>query len=155
MGMLRSAALAIMPTAKLVGGRLLDAAAEIVDQKLKMALRGRADVGISADGWKSATKSSVNGITINIDGKAHTLDLVEVTADDKHGIAMAMQFGDIIDHVESEHGCTIVYFTTDSDGGTKKGRIILGKERPWILVPSCWAHQVRDEKYHLIMTLIT
>lgn len=149
MSMLRSAAPAIMPSAKLVSGRLLNDAAEIVHQKMLLILRNRSDTGISADGWKSATKMAVNGIAINIDGKSYSLDLVEITADDKHGVAMAMQFGQIIDRVEIEYGCTVVYFTTDSDGGAKKGRILLGKERPWILVPSCWAHQVCGGKVYL------
>jgi hypothetical protein len=36
----------------------------------------------------------------------------------------------------------VIYLTTDADGGSKKGRILLGKERPWLILPSCWAHQV-------------
>ncbi|KZP23372.1 hypothetical protein FIBSPDRAFT_737740 [Athelia psychrophila] len=139
--MLRSAAPGIMPTAKLVGGRLLTKAAGIVHEKTVRIFRGRVDVGICADGWKSATRNAVNGIAGNIDGNSYTLDLIEITGDDKHGIAMAMQFGEIVDRVEAEYGCVVVYFTTDSDGGAKKGRLILGKERPWLLVPSCWAHQ--------------
>ncbi|KAJ7158190.1 ribonuclease H-like domain-containing protein [Mycena crocata] len=30
--------------------------------------------------------------------------------------------------------------TTDADGGSK-GRSNLGKKRPWLILPSCWAHQ--------------
>ena len=139
-GMLRTAAPDIMPTAKLVGGRLLTKAAGIVHEKTAQIFWKCNDVGISADGWKAPTRSSVNGIAGNVDGKSYTLDLIEVTGDDKHGIAMAMQFGEIVDRVEEQYGCVVVYFTTDSDGGAKKGHIILGKERPWLLVPSCWAH---------------
>lgn len=145
--LLRSAGPAIMPSAKLVGGRLLNDAAEIVERKMQCVLKGRIDTGISADGWKSATKMAVNGLAINIDGKSYALDLVEITADDKHGIAMAMQFGELVDRVEASYDCTVVYFTTDSDGGAKKGRILLGKERPWMLVPSCWAHQVHSTNF--------
>ncbi|KZP27364.1 hypothetical protein FIBSPDRAFT_948639 [Athelia psychrophila] len=139
--MFRSATPGIVPTAKLVGGRLLNKAADIVHEKTVHIFRGRINVGICADGWKSATRNAVNGIAGNIDGKSYTLDLIEITGDDKHGIAMAMQFGEIVDHVEVEYSCVVVYFTTDSDGGAKKGRLLLGKERPWLLVPSCWAHQ--------------
>lgn len=55
---------------------------------------------------------------------------------------MADQFEKIIDHVEKKYDCIVIYFVTDADGGSKKGRIILGKRRPYMLVPSCWAHQV-------------
>jgi len=55
---------------------------------------------------------------------------------------MATQFETIIDRIENTYGCVIIYFTTDADGGSKKGRILLQKKRPWMLTPSCWAHQV-------------
>ncbi|KZP22974.1 hypothetical protein FIBSPDRAFT_737980 [Athelia psychrophila] len=139
--MVRTAGPAIMLTAKLVGSRLLTKAADIVHEKTVQIFRNHIDVGICANGWKLVTRSTVNGIAGNVDGKLYTLDLIEVTGDNKHGIAMAIQFGEIIDHIEEEFRCVVVYLTTDSDGRAKKGRIILGKERPWMLVPSCWAHQ--------------
>jgi hypothetical protein len=55
---------------------------------------------------------------------------------------MAAQFEAIIDCTEKTYSCVLIYFTTDSDGGSKKGRVILEKKRPWLLAPSCWAHQV-------------
>lgn len=117
-----------MPSTKLVGGRLLNNTAEIMQQKMQPVLRDHTDTGISADGWKSATKIAVNGLSINIDGKSYPLDLIEITADDKHGVAMAIQFGETIDRVEAEYSCTVVYFTTDSDGGAKKGQLIFKVE---------------------------
>ncbi|KAJ6583641.1 ribonuclease H-like domain-containing protein [Mycena sp. CBHHK59/15] len=47
----------------------------------------------------------------------------------------------MIDRIELKHGCIVIYFTTDADGGSKKGRLLLGKIRPWLILPSCWAHQ--------------
>lgn len=67
--MMHTAAPAIMPTAKVLGGRLLDDAVKVVNQKLCVMLEGRTDVGLCADGWKSATKGLVNGICINVDYK--------------------------------------------------------------------------------------
>ena len=66
---------------------------------------------------------------------------MEVTAHNKDGVAMADQFKKIIDHVEAEYGCKVVYLTTDADGGSKKGRKILMQCRPWMWAPDCWAHQ--------------
>lgn len=62
--------------------------------------------------------------------------------DKKDGVALAIQFANIIDCVEDKHGCVVIYFTTDADRGSKKGRKLLEKARPWLLTPSCWAHQV-------------
>ncbi|KAJ6605629.1 hypothetical protein B0H10DRAFT_2229081 [Mycena sp. CBHHK59/15] len=30
---------------------------------------------------------------------------------------------------------------TGGSHGSKKGRILLGRKRPWLILPSCWAHQ--------------
>ncbi|KAF8215271.1 hypothetical protein K438DRAFT_1749332 [Mycena galopus ATCC 62051] len=49
----------------------------------------------------------------------------------------------MIDRVELKHRCYVIFVGTDADGGSKKGRVLLGKQRPWLFVPSCWAHQVR------------
>ena len=75
--------------------------------------------------------------------QSYTLELVEVTASNKDGPAMADQYEAIIDRVEAKYKCIVIYFTTDSDGGSKKGRQLLETWRPWLLAPSCWAHQVR------------
>lgn len=56
---------------------------------------------------------------------------------------MADYFEEVIDRVERKYKCTVIYFTTDSDGGAKKGRLLLQERRPWLLVPQCFAHQVR------------
>ncbi|KAJ6618888.1 hypothetical protein B0H10DRAFT_1218947 [Mycena sp. CBHHK59/15] len=69
------------------------------------------------------------------------LELIEVTALKKDGPALCEQFADMIDRIELRYGCVIIYFTTDADGGSKKGRVLLGKKRPWLILPSCWAHQ--------------
>ena len=73
--------------------------------------------------------------------QSYTLELMEVTAHSKDGVAMADQFEKIIDCVETEYGCKVIYFTTDADGGSKKGRKVLMQRRPWLWAPDCWAHQ--------------
>ena len=54
---------------------------------------------------------------------------------------MADQFEKIIDHIEVEYHCEVMYFTTDIDGGSKKGHKLLVKHRTWMWAPDCWAHQ--------------
>lgn len=61
---------------------------------------------------------------------------------------MAAQFKMIIDRIENTYGCVVIYFTTDADGGSKKGHVLLEKKQPWLLMPSCWAHQVCNNISH-------
>ncbi|THU81763.1 hypothetical protein K435DRAFT_605700, partial [Dendrothele bispora CBS 962.96] len=72
---------------------------------------------------------------------SYTVELLEVTALNKDGAAQCAEFERMIDDLETKYGCMVLYFVTDADGGSKKGRIELGKKRPYLILPSCWAHQ--------------
>ena len=71
------------------------------------------------------------------------VELIQVTAAAKDGPALCHLFMDIITRLQLLYICFVYYFVTDADGGSKKGRNLLGVECPWILTPSCFAHQVR------------
>ena len=71
-----------------------------------------------------------------------------MTEMNKDGPAQCQQFAEIIDHTEKTFKCIVIYFTTDADGGSNKGRKLLAMERPHLILPSCWAHQVsKSVKY--------
>ncbi|KAJ6605866.1 hypothetical protein B0H10DRAFT_2310760 [Mycena sp. CBHHK59/15] len=114
-----------------------------VDAVLFVRLKGRL-VGLSTDGWKCKKKNAVNAICANVDfqPKSYLLELIDVTELNKDGPSLCEQFAAMIDRVEVVHGCIIIYFTMDADGGSNKGRKLLGKLRPWLILPSCWAHQL-------------
>ncbi|KAJ7190100.1 ribonuclease H-like domain-containing protein [Mycena pura] len=147
--MLRTTAAAIVPTGKVAGGRLLNAAAVDVEALTIKALKGKSG-GISTDGWKCKKKESVNALCANVDFKSHLIELIEVTSLSKDGPSLCEQFAGMIDRVEEKYGFTIIYFTTDADGGSKKGRKLLGLKRPYLILPSCWAHQLTTAQSHLI-----
>ena len=54
---------------------------------------------------------------------------------------MAERFAEMIDLAEEKWGCIVVAFLTDNDGGSKKGRKILGEIRAWLLLFPCCSHQ--------------
>ncbi|KAJ7746676.1 ribonuclease H-like domain-containing protein [Mycena metata] len=144
-GMLHTTAPDILPSAKVVGGRLLDAAAVNVEAKTTKALKDKK-IGLSTDGWKSLKKDAINALCANTDFQLFThqsylLELIDVTDLKKDGVSQGELFAEMIDRVELAHGCIVIYLTTDADGGSKKGQINLGKKRPWLILPSCWAHQ--------------
>ncbi|KAJ7104747.1 ribonuclease H-like domain-containing protein, partial [Mycena epipterygia] len=125
-GMMRSTAPQIMPTAKVLSTRLLDAAAADLELRTGKILKNK---NIACD------------VGLNIYIQSYLLELIEVTALNKDGPSLCEQFAEMIDRIEVKHDCVIIYFTTDADGGSKKGRILLGLKRPWLILPSCWAHQ--------------
>jgi hypothetical protein len=70
---------------------------------------------------------------------------------------MADYFEEVIDRMEKKYNCTVIYFTMDSDGGTKKGRLILQERRPWLLVPQCFGHHLSFHKpqFHSFAKLLS
>lgn len=66
--MLRTAAPAILPTGKSIGGKLLNDASGKVEVELKKLLRGKM-IGIVDDGWKGAKREKLDGVCANVDFK--------------------------------------------------------------------------------------
>ncbi|KAJ6543312.1 hypothetical protein B0H10DRAFT_1970455 [Mycena sp. CBHHK59/15] len=113
--MFRSTAPEVMPTGKVIGGRLLNEATEEVEVRIENTLKDK-DAGMSTDSWKCKKKDSVNAICANVDYKSHLLELVEVTSLNKDRTSQCELFEDMIDRTEKKFGCKIRYFTTDADG---------------------------------------
>ncbi|KAJ7107570.1 hypothetical protein C8R44DRAFT_744744 [Mycena epipterygia] len=91
----------------------------------------------------SNQKDSINALCANVEFKSYLLELIEATALNKDVPSLCEQFAEMIDRIEVKHDCIIIYFTTDADGGSKKGRSLLGLKQPWLILPSCWTHQFR------------
>ncbi|KAH8800134.1 ribonuclease H-like domain-containing protein, partial [Flagelloscypha sp. PMI_526] len=129
----------VLPSAKLIGGRLLDNEAARVDAHVGAELKGK-QVVIQTDGWKRF-KKGVTGVCCVTKGKVTTLHLVDTTAASKDGEAMANFYEEIIKKVEMEKGCIVVFLVTDAKGGSLRGRVVFGRRRPDLFLPSCFAHQ--------------
>lgn len=80
-----------------------------------------------------------------MDFKSYPLQLIHATALAKDGPEQCKQFADIIDAIEKKYNCKVIYFITDADGGSLKGRKLLLVERPYLFLLSCMAHQVSLE----------
>jgi hypothetical protein len=174
--MFRTAGPDVLPSRKVVGGRLLNEAAEKVEGTVKAVLEMK-EVGLmyvrifyqtgtdydtshsARTGGSPARRLIGMGFALTSITRyflpclweslfikylqTYTLELIDMTAHSKDGPALCKLFSDMIDRVETKYKCYVIYFITDADGGSKKGRVLLGKQRPWLFVPSCWAHQVR------------
>ncbi|KAJ6610674.1 hypothetical protein B0H10DRAFT_1811242 [Mycena sp. CBHHK59/15] len=119
----------ILPSGKSASRGLLDMCAKDAEVELKSIFKGR--------------ENSVNGVCGNIDFKAYPLQLVDAMACTKDGPGMCKQFCEIIDFIEKEYNCTVIYFVTNTDSGSLKGHKLLQKLCPWLFIPSCWAHQLQ------------
>jgi hypothetical protein len=73
--MLRTAAPAILPTGKSIGGKLLNDASGKVEVELEKLLRGKM-IGIVDDGWKGAKKEKLDGVCANVDFKVSVVAML-------------------------------------------------------------------------------
>ncbi|KAJ8453944.1 hypothetical protein ONZ45_g19501 [Pleurotus djamor] len=138
--MFRSAAADVIPSRDVLGGRLLNDEAKLVEETLKKELVDQYVV-LASDGWKDIAKNAITGVNVSVRLKSYLVKLKISTGDPKDGEAMSQAFGEIIDDVEKEYKCLVVCFCTDNDGGSQAGRKQLIKARPWIFGPPCCAHQ--------------
>ncbi|KAF5336779.1 hypothetical protein D9758_017707 [Tetrapyrgos nigripes] len=138
--MFRSAAGDVIPSSKVLRGRILNEEFERVENELKEELKDQK-VTVTSDGVKDISKNSITGISVSAKLKPHLIDLLDTTADKKDGQSMCESFEKMVDSVEKDYGCRVVALGTDNDGGSRAGRELLGSKRPWLFVFPCGAHQ--------------
>ena len=68
--------------------------------------------------------------------------LVALHAERKTAENLLKLMHEVIDVVEKEWGIEIIAFTTDASGESRKARRLLSQEKPHIVTPDCYAHQV-------------
>ncbi|KAJ6619396.1 hypothetical protein B0H10DRAFT_2026511 [Mycena sp. CBHHK59/15] len=107
--MIRGGTSDILASGKSASGGLLGMCAKDAEAELKSIFKGR-EVGASTDGWKAQKRNLINGVCGNVDFKAYPLQLVDATACAKDGPGMCKQFCEIIDFIEKEYNCTVIYF---------------------------------------------
>ncbi|KAJ6569136.1 ribonuclease H-like domain-containing protein [Mycena capillaripes] len=136
--MFRSTATDVIPSDKVISGRLLDEEAEKVDRAVAKILKGRY-VTMASDGWKD--KYSVTGVDVTVDGKSYLIDLIHTRGKKKDGESMVAAFCGHIDKAEKETGWVVVCYVCDNDGGSQLGRKLLIVQRPWLIGLACCGHQ--------------
>ncbi|KAF9018952.1 hypothetical protein BDZ89DRAFT_1094001 [Hymenopellis radicata] len=122
--MFRARADEVIPDRRQISGRILDSLAV-------------------TDGWSDNTRNNIAASTSLTSLQSYLIKLMVTNRDRKNGEGYCVIFLDMIDETERETGCIVVLLCTDNDGGSHKGRDMVPSKRPWILVASCCAHQVR------------
>ncbi|KAF9021291.1 hypothetical protein BDZ89DRAFT_957628 [Hymenopellis radicata] len=138
--MMRATADEVIPERRLLSGKLLNTAANNIDQVIHESVH-RKHVSISTDGWKDNSHNSVTGVHIARRGKSYLVKLVKTNKQKKDGESYCEFFLAVIDETEAVTGCIVVLFCCDNDGGSHKGRDLMPRKRPWLLVAPCCAHQ--------------
>ncbi|KAL0566357.1 hypothetical protein V5O48_015656 [Marasmius crinis-equi] len=138
--MMRGQAGKVMLSAKQLSTSLLKDENERVEKEVRDEVKGE-DVSLTCDGVKDISKNSLTGVNISFNFKPYLVDLYNSTPDKKDGQSMYEAFTKMIDIAEKTYQCSVVAMGTDNDGGSRAGRVLLGKERPYLFTFPCIVHQ--------------
>ncbi|KAF5365841.1 hypothetical protein D9757_012806 [Collybiopsis confluens] len=138
--MFRSCAGSMIPSRKMLAGRLLKEEEGRVEEELKATLKDQ-NVTLTCDAVKDISKDSLMGVAVSAKFKPYLVDLYNATAERKDGDAVDEALGEMIDKTETNYKCTVVAVGTDNDGGMRSGRGKLGTKRPWVMTFPCGGHQ--------------
>ncbi|KAJ3989985.1 hypothetical protein F5890DRAFT_1633961 [Lentinula detonsa] len=105
--MFRSCAGDVIPSRKVLAGRLLREEAERVEEELKMHLKGK-NVTLTCDAVKDISKDSLMGVGVSADFKPYLVDLYNATADKKDGDAVDEALGKMIDKTEQKYDVGLI-----------------------------------------------
>ncbi|KAF8903395.1 hypothetical protein CPB85DRAFT_1377091 [Mucidula mucida] len=120
--MMRATADEVIPERCLLSGKLLNMAANNIDQVIHESVH-RKHVSISTDGWKDNSHNSVTGVHIALNQQSYLVKLVKTNKQKKDGKS----------YCEGSNGCIVVLCCCDNDGGSHKGRDLMPCKRPWLL----------------------
>ncbi|KAI0049656.1 hypothetical protein FA95DRAFT_1488644, partial [Auriscalpium vulgare] len=94
------------------------------------------------DGWSGENHHHYLAFMMVAGRECHTVQLVDASAERKTAENLLGHMKSSIYIMETEFGVFVVAFCSDASGESRKARVILGKERPDLVLPDCYAHQV-------------
>ncbi|KAH9028010.1 hypothetical protein EDB84DRAFT_1588968 [Lactarius hengduanensis] len=120
------------PSRKVLTKRLLPQTLNELQQKAKQRVRGK-NATASCDGWTGENFHHYIAFMIMVDKKVHTVN----TANNLFDLML-----EVLGRLQSEWKVTVVAFTTDASGESRKARKLLLARFPHLVCPDCFAHQV-------------
>ncbi|KDQ07177.1 hypothetical protein BOTBODRAFT_120426, partial [Botryobasidium botryosum FD-172 SS1] len=112
-----------------------------VEESVQHHVKGKLATGQS-DGWKDVSKTSLVGFMITVTKKVYPIRVHNVSSGKKDANRLLQLVLDEIRRCEEELEVRIIAWCTDSGGDCKSMRKKLAKERPDLLTPDYWAHQI-------------
>ncbi|THU78266.1 hypothetical protein K435DRAFT_824147 [Dendrothele bispora CBS 962.96] len=100
------------------------------------------DVSVSCDGWSGENKHHYIAFMITVDRKIRTVRVHDASGERKTAENLLKLMREVIQELEKNWHVNVVAFTTDASGEARKARKLLLRERPDLITPDCFAHQV-------------
>lgn len=75
--------------------------------------------------------------------QVHSVRVIDASAERKTADILLQHMLEVVHTLQHDWKITVVAFTTDASGESKKARKLLKTRRPDLIVPNCFSHQVR------------
>lgn len=131
----------IPPTAKQIGGPLLENSHNRLKSILKQELEGKPTT-IQQDGWTNIKEDPIIATSLTTHGKGYFNDAHDPGAEKKTADLCSELLLASIKTAETQYGCEVLNCCTDNENKMIKTRELVLKERPDINVYGCMSHNL-------------
>ncbi|KZV72990.1 hypothetical protein PENSPDRAFT_627883 [Peniophora sp. CONT] len=135
---------ATVPRPNTVSSTLIPAELEHYRVAARRSTRGGLATG-QCDGWSGGNSKHFVAFMMMVARLIHVVSLLDTSTERKTADLLLPHIKNAIIAMERDFGVTVVAFTTDASGESRKARMLLGKERPDLILPDCFAHQKAEE----------
>eukprot|EP00644_Phytophthora_capsici_P018642 jgi/Phyca11/132663/e_gw1.206.13.1 len=144
---LNPACLGLLPSRRVLGGRILDACAKEYQEQSAAALRKVQDttggrINFLCDVWQNIVKTHLLGVHLTLFGNVYIEGMHKVDSD-HHGCAIARQMENLIVELSRDEW-VIGSAITDDAGQCRRARGILALRWPNIYFGKCFAHDINN-----------
>jgi len=129
------------PSRKVLTRRLLPQTLAELQSQAKQRASGK-NATASCDGWTGENFHHYIAFMIVVGKEVHTVKVHDASDERKTADNLFKLMVEVIEHLQSEWKVTVVAFTTDASGESRKARKMLLARFPHLVCPDCFAHQV-------------
>ncbi|KZT31206.1 hypothetical protein SISSUDRAFT_970170, partial [Sistotremastrum suecicum HHB10207 ss-3] len=109
------------------------------------AMMKHSKVTLQCDGWTGENHHHLQAFMVTGDNRLQTVKLYD-TSNERHTAEnLLAQMQEVVEILRKDWHVTVIAVTSDASGESKKARQMLGRLRPDLAVPDCYAHQARLE----------
>ncbi|KAE9385655.1 hypothetical protein BT96DRAFT_750704, partial [Gymnopus androsaceus JB14] len=136
-----------IPSRKVLTNRLLPKLAQTFrDRAQHDAQANNANVTAQCDGWSGVNHHHLIAFMITTNGKVRSVRVHDASKERKTAVNLLKLMLDVIAELETKWKVNVVAFTADASGESRKARKLLVQQRPSLVAPDCFAHQVLNKQ---------
>ncbi|KAI0693131.1 ribonuclease H-like domain-containing protein [Cerioporus squamosus] len=99
-------------------------------------------VTVQCDGFTASNRHHIVAFMITVGGRVYSVRTFDTSTEPKTAEFLIRMMRQVIELVEKDWGARVIAMTSDCSGESRLARELLVRERPNLVGPDCYAHQV-------------